>query len=230
MAGYKPVSQEEQLELIRSGVNPMPKGGWLEAQENAQGGNAPLGGWKGTGGMQPGGGQGGSGLMRGYVPDWLQNFVAGGADMVGLDSTADYLRPGGGGRQTHGTGSGNNPMAFSSPDWMVQSGDFDASNPEQVLKAQQMLNRLGYKDDGGEQLAEDSQMGRKTESAYRQWVNDTRATKGEDTYGYDYNEGNPKKSFFGRAYENVDKALGGYLPGGYKKAQSNMTADEYRNR
>jgi len=169
-------------------------------------------------------------LMKGYVPDWLQNAVAGGADALGFDEAADYLRPGGGGRQTHGTGSGNNPMAFSQPDWMIQSGDFDPSNPEQVLKAQRMLNRLEYKDDQGEALKEDSMMGRKTESAYRQWVNDTRATAGSDTYGYDYNEGNPRKGFLGRAYQNLDKKLGGYLPGGYKRDQANMTRDEYRDR
>ena len=33
MAGFKPVSQEEQLAMIRSGQNPMPQGGWLEKQE-----------------------------------------------------------------------------------------------------------------------------------------------------------------------------------------------------
>ena len=178
----------------------------------------------GQGGGRPGGG------MRGYVPDWLQIFVAGGAELVGAQDTADYLRPGGGGRASHGTGSGLNPMAFSNPDWMVQSGDFDPSDPAQVLKAQQMLNRLDYKGLDNEALKEDSMMGRNTEAAYRQWVNDTRATKGSDTYSYDYNEGNPRKSFLGRAYQNVDKALGGWLPGGYKRDQANMTADDFKNK
>lgn len=188
------------------------------------------GGIHGTGGPMRPANPGPGGSMRGYVPDWLQNTVAGGLDMVGLEGAADYIRPGGGGRASHGTGSGLNPMAFSQPDWMVQSGDFDPSSGDQVLKAQKMLNRLGYKDDSGEALLEDSQMGRKTESAYRQWVNDTRATQGEDTYGYDYNEGNPQKGLLGRAYQNVDKALGGWLPGGYKRDQANMSAEEYRNR
>jgi hypothetical protein len=181
---------------------------------------------RGTGG----GSAGRRGGMRGYVPDWLQNAVAGGADALGFDDMADYIRPGGGGRQTHGTGSGLNPMAFSQPDWMIQSANFNPADKDQVLKAQQMLNRLGYKDDAGEQLQEDAQMGRKTESAYRQWVNDTRATAGDDTYKYDYNEGNPRKGFLGRAYQNIDKRLGGWLPGGYKRDQAEMTRDEYKNR
>ena len=169
-------------------------------------------------------------LMRGYVPDWLQNAVGGAADAVGLDKFADYLRPGGGGRAIHGGAEGRNSMPFSNPDWMVSSRDFDPGDSGQVLKVQQMLNRLGYKDEGGEALTEDSMMGRKTEGAYRQWVNDQRSSRGDDSYGYDYNEGNPRKGFLGRAYQNLDKAIGGYLPGGYKKDQSNMSAEEYRNR
>jgi len=166
--------------------------------------------------------------MRGAVPDWLQNVVGGGLDMLGMDKAADYVRPGGGGRAT-GT-PGRNPMAYSSPDWMVDSGSFDAADPDQVLKMQQMLNRLGYKDKGGEQLEEDARMGGKTESAYRQWIEDRKDVRGEDTLRYDYNESQPRKGMLGRAYTNLDKRLGGYLPGGYRRDLMDQSAEDYANR
>jgi len=166
--------------------------------------------------------------MRGRVPDWLQNVVGGGLDMLGMNEQADYVRPGGGGRATNTPG--RNPMAYSSPDWMVDSGEFDPANPDQVLKAQQMLNRLGYKDKGGEQLEEDARMGGKTEEAYRQWIEDRKDVQGEDTLRYDYNESQPKKGMLGRAYTNLDKKLGGYLPGGYRRDMMDQSAEEYSGR
>lgn len=237
MAGYKPVSKEEQLAMIRSGQNPMPQGGWLEEQEAQRGntiggqsqGNPPPGGWAGTGGFGP------PSLPealnpRGYVPDWLQNVVGGGLDALGLDSAADYIRPGGGGRATHGGAEGRNPMAFSTPDWMIDSKTFDPADPGQVEKAQKMLNRLGYKDNEGEALQEDAQMGRKTEGAYRKWIEDRKDTRGEDTLKYDYNEGAPRRGMFGRAYDNLDRKMGGYLPGGISRELMGMSAEEFADR
>lgn len=166
-------------------------------------------------------------MIRGRVPDWLQNVVGGGLDMLGMDRAADYVRPGGGGRAPT---EGRNPMAYSSPSWMVDSASFDAADPDQVLKVQQMLNRLGYKDQGGELLEEDARMGRKTEQAYRQWIEDRKDVKGEDTLRYDYNESQPRKGLLGRAYTNLDKKLGGYLPGGYRRDMMDVSAEDYANR
>ena len=157
----------------------------------------------------------------------MPQAVGGGLDMLGMEGAADYIRPGGGGRANT---EGRNSMPFSNPDWMVDQGSFDPADPGQVEKAQKMLNRLGYKDKDGEALTEDSQMGRKTEAAYRKWIEDRNDAHGEDSLNYDYNQGAPQKGMFGRAYQNLDKKLGGYLPGGQKRDLTNMTAEEYEGR
>ena len=105
----------------------------------------------------------------------------------------------------------------------VDRQSFDPSDPEQVLSAQKMMNRMGV----GEELKEDGMMGPKTEKAWRTYVaNSDRMTPGRDeTYRYDENVAPSKGIFgglFGRGYQNIDKAIGGVLPGGYKANQSEI--------
>ena len=101
--------------------------------------------------------------------------------------------------------------------------DFDMNDKESVMALQE---RLGVKADG--------MFGPKTEAAYRQAVDGQRQDEGQESLRYDYNEGGPAAKtklggFLKNAYQNVDQKLGGVLPGGYKKGQSSMTADEYAN-
>ena len=67
--------------------------------------------------------------------------------------------------------------------WMDPSG-FDVSNPDNVVEVQKMLNRLGFTDSEGAALAEDSMFGRKTEYAWRSYVNHLRDLQGNEVYNF----------------------------------------------
>ena len=122
-----------------------------------------------------------------------------------------------------------NPVAFGNTG--MNSGNFDASNKDQVLQMQGFLQDQGlYKG------ALDSQFGGKSEEAYRNYVNTQRSAGGEQAYtnqegfqatpesvqqtqattaGRDSNTG--KRGLGGMlkaGYAGLDKAAGGYLPGG----------------
>jgi hypothetical protein len=58
---------------------------------------------------------------------------------------------------------------------------FDPSNEEEVLRMQQYLNKMGYTDEEGNPLAEDSMFGAKTERALRSF----QGVPYEDTPAYD---------------------------------------------
>ena len=105
----------------------------------------------------------------------------------------------------------------------VNRETFDPSDPDQVLNAQKMLNRMGYTGAGGEALSEDSMMGKNTEHAWRSYIAAQKQAAGEDKYSYDENVTPSKGLFgglFGRAYQDLDKKIGVVLPGGYVKDQS----------
>jgi hypothetical protein len=122
-----------------------------------------------------------------------------------------------------------NPVNFGNTG--MNSGNFDAGNKEQVLKMQGFLQDQGlYKG------ALDSQFGGKSEEAYRNYVNTERTGEGQEAYsnkegfqatpesvqqtqgslaGRDANTG--KRGLGGMlkaGYAGLDKAAGGYLPGG----------------
>tara|TARA_E500000305_G_C4024403_1_gene240907 strand:+ start:2407 stop:3036 length:630 start_codon:yes stop_codon:yes gene_type:complete len=117
--------------------------------------------------------------------------------------------------------------AYNKVTGMFSSGsirDFDMNDPESVKALQ---TKLGVKADG--------MFGPKTEAAYRQAVDGERQAAGQESLRYDYNEGGkaPRTKLGGwlkNAYSNLDKGVGGILPGGYKKNISDMTAEEYANR
>ena len=156
--------------------------------------------YQGQGTKEMIGGEGYSAGNEGLIPDNLTGGVPTGQAAQVL---AEELNPIGAGR----------------------SG-FDPSNPEQVLSIQRKLNRMGYTDEEGNALSEDSQMGGKTQSAWRKYMGDQRLATGQDQYRYDENTA-PNKGIFGglfaRGYQNLDKKIGGILPGGYKKKDSDVT-------
>ena len=104
--------------------------------------------------------------------------------------------------------------------------NFDPSDPDQVGSMQKKLNDMGYTDLDGNALAVDSQMGGKTEAAYRKYMGDQKMATGGEQYRYDENKA-PSKGIFGglfkRGYQNLDQKMGGILPGGYKKKDSNVS-------
>ena len=106
--------------------------------------------------------------------------------------------------------------------------EFDMNDPESVMKVQRAL---GVKEDG--------MFGPKTEAAYRARVAEEEAAAGNDPLKYDYNDqmaaerkANANTKLGGwlkNAWYNVDKGLGGILPGGYNN-ENIMTAEQYKNR
>tara|TARA_R110002110_G_scaffold26982_2_gene98711 strand:+ start:14718 stop:15323 length:606 start_codon:yes stop_codon:yes gene_type:complete len=98
--------------------------------------------------------------------------------------------------------------------------NFDMDDPESVKALQ---TKLGVRADG--------MFGPKTEQAYRAAIDTERQAQGQESLRYDYNEGGPAAKtkvggFLKNAYSNLDKSIGGILPGGYKKNKSDMTAEE----
>lgn len=90
------------------------------------------------------------------------------------------------------------------------SKTFNVEDPEEVKKVQRML---GVKDDGI--------FGKQTEGAYRKFIADKHRIAGDDVYRYDENQA--PGGMLGNAWFNMDKALGGWLPGGYDKDKSNVS-------
>jgi hypothetical protein len=74
-------------------------------------------------------------------------------------------------------------LGTSQEGWMDPSG-FDVGNTGDVGEAQKMLNRLGFTDSEGTALAEDSSFGRKTEYAWRSYVNHLRDLEGKEVYDF----------------------------------------------
>jgi hypothetical protein len=109
----------------------------------------------------------------------------------------------------------------------VDRNTFDPSDPAQVGMAQKMLNRMGFTGASGKALAEDSMMGPETEHAWRSYMAGQKQAMGDDKYTYDENRPSGKGfgGMFGKAYMGLDKKLGGFLPGGYKKADSAVQYD-----
>ena len=103
--------------------------------------------------------------------------------------------------------------------------EFNMDDPESVMNLQK---RLGVKADG--------MFGPKTEAAYRAAVEGERqaADPEAEALDYDYNDainqgGGGLGGFLKNAYYNVDKKLGGHLPGGQRDSNV-MSAEEYENR
>ena len=103
--------------------------------------------------------------------------------------------------------------------------EFNMDDPESVKNLQR---RLGVKDDGI--------FGRKTEAAYRAAVEGERqaANPQGEALDYDYNDainqgGGGLGGFLKNAYYNLDKRVGGHLPGGQRDSNI-MSAEEYENR
>jgi|10_taG_2_1085330.scaffolds.fasta_scaffold11408_3 hypothetical protein len=79
---------------------------------------------------------------------------------------------------------GSYNLGTSQEGWMDPDG-FDVTNSEDVANAQSMLNRLGYTDGEGAALAEDSMFGKKTEYAWRSYVNNLRDLQGKEQYEFE---------------------------------------------
>tara|TARA_R110002020_G_C16259075_1_gene770345 strand:- start:177 stop:701 length:525 start_codon:yes stop_codon:yes gene_type:complete len=90
------------------------------------------------------------------------------------------------------------PSAEEDRSLAVQARDFaknfDASDSDQVLEMQNMLNQLGFKDDSGEALMADGMMGNKTLAALRQLQgvtneDDNSSVETAPNESYDYEPG-----------------------------------------
>ena len=66
---------------------------------------------------------------------------------------------------------------------------FDPSNEEEVLRMQQYLNKMGYTDEEGNPLAEDSMFGAKTERALRSFQGVPYEEPEETSYDYEPGKG-----------------------------------------
>ena len=87
---------------------------------------------------------------------------------------------------------------------------FDPSNKEEVLKIQQYLNKMGYTDEEGNPLAEDSMFGAKTERALRSFQ------------GVDYDEGGGEEEYSGPPFVSeedspLSESLRGGAPGSWSQ-------------
>ena len=166
--------------------------------------------WDGQGTAEMIGGKRYAAGNEGMIPD---NFTGGVPTKQAIGQVDQNVR------NSLGTSGVADSLGFSN----VDRQSFDPSDPEQVMSAQKMMNRMGV----GEELKEDGMMGPKTQEAWRTYVaNSDRMTPGQDeTYRYDENQAPSKGIFgglFGRGYQNADKAMGGILPGGYKANESEV--------
>ena len=124
------------------------------------------------------------------------------------------------GTQNSNEQNSNNNSGQSQQANFAGLSNFDMDDPESVKALQ---TKLGVRADG--------MFGPKTEQAYRAAIDTERQAQGQESLRYDYNEGGPAAKtkvggFLKNAYSNLDKSIGGILPGGYKKNKSDMTAEE----
>tara|TARA_Y100001938_G_C8097682_1_gene439235 strand:- start:579 stop:1274 length:696 start_codon:yes stop_codon:yes gene_type:complete len=104
-------------------------------------------------------------------------------------------------------------------------------NPADNKMVQSLQRFLGIKDDGI--------FGKNTQAAWRKAVAGDQVAKEKDPLRYDYNKDllasrMGEKSKLGgklaRAWHNLDKKVGGWLPGGYDRDASNLTEAEYQEK
>jgi hypothetical protein len=82
---------------------------------------------------------------------------------------------------------------------------FDPSDKESVLRMQQRLNKMGYTDDEGNALEEDSMFGEKTLRALRSFQ------------GVDYDEGGEEGEYAGPGGDPSQDSPGGGAPGSWSQ-------------
>tara|TARA_R110002012_G_scaffold251511_1_gene429419 strand:+ start:1116 stop:1661 length:546 start_codon:yes stop_codon:yes gene_type:complete len=109
------------------------------------------------------------------------------------------------------------PSAEEDRSLAVQARDFaknfDASDSDQVLEMQNMLNQLGFKDDSGEALMADGMMGNKTLAALRQLQgvtneDDNSSVETAPNESYDYEPGkDPMGPVQGGSYDPEAKRV-----------------------
>tara|TARA_Y100000401_G_C8308887_1_gene218549 strand:+ start:232 stop:681 length:450 start_codon:yes stop_codon:yes gene_type:complete len=116
------------------------------------------------------------------------------------------------------SGNAAEPDPYAGRDLSWWRQNLDPSNTEQVKALQTML---GVESDG--------MFGRNTEAAWRSAVAEQDSGAGKEPMKYDMNQQIlDKKGFLGKAYGNIDKKLGGMLPGGWKRKDRNvMTQQEF---
>lgn len=158
---------------------------------------------------------------QGLIPDFLTgNRPTGEAVVNAASAGADAATNAGSGVWDWMTG-GSEPDAYGDKDMDWWRNNIDPANTEQVKALQ---TKLGVTADG--------MFGPQTEAAWRKAVAGNQVERGADPIQYDYNQQIlDNKGMLGRAYGNLDKKLGGFLPGGWKrKGRNTMTAEEFENR